>query len=115
MTTNYRDYTTYVSTHSLAGEYSSVAQTYTSSGFQFSVPNNSLLKLQTAPGTEKYFSAAPQFQSRSDNFRIPPPAKTGINLGSSSDSNGSSTVSEVVAVNGGDYFTLGESYKLNPQ
>jgi len=84
-----------------------------------SAPPSSVLKLSVAAGGEKYFSAAPGFQARLDNFRIAPPVKTPINIGD--DGSASSSNTNMMAAEGGrtgfsgDYYTLGQgAYKLNP-
>lgn len=114
MTSNYRDFTSYVSTSSKANDYTSLAD-YSSTGFQ-SVPTFSLMKLSVAPGSEKYFSSAPAFQARLDSFRIAPPSMTPVSLG---DDNASSSGTMMMnaegmrPINNGDYSTLSGSYKMN--
>lgn len=115
MTSNYRDFTSYVSTSSRANDYT-VLQDYSSTGFQ-SVPSSSLMKLTVAPGGEKFFSTAPSFQARMDNFRIAPPAKTPISIGDDNIGMSGSTMMAAEGmrqVAGSDYAPLGGAYKLNP-
>ena len=74
--TQYLDSTSFISTsksndYAMLGNYNVSSQT---------VPQSSLLKLSVAPSNQKYFSAAPSFEQRIDNFRIPMPALTAINL-----------------------------------
>jgi hypothetical protein len=75
----YRDSTSYVSGSGIADDYTTL-QNYRITGNSKAAPLNSVLKLSVAPGSTKYFSVAPIFQSRLDNFRIPPPAMTPIAL-----------------------------------
>lgn len=115
MTSNYRDFTSYVSTSSRANDYTAL-QDYSTTGFQ-SVPPSSLMKMSVAPGGEKFFSTAPSFQARLDSFRIAPPAKTPVSLG---DDTGTPSGTMMMAaegarrVTGGDYAPLGGAYRLNP-
>lgn len=115
MTSNYVDSTSYVSTHSRAGDYTSLA-TYVAAGYQ-SVPPTSLLKLTVAPGSVQYFSADQSFQSRNDNYRIAPPSKTPISIGRDDTAPATSvmTASEGARpVVNSDYASLGGgAYKLN--
>lgn len=114
MTSNYKDSTSFVGDSSLANDFT-MLQNYSSTGFQ-AVPQSSLLKLSVAPGNDKYFSAAPSFQARLDNFRIAAPAKTPINLSGNGDSSFKMTGSEMPQINGSDYFTLGAgAYKMSSQ
>ena len=114
MTSNYRDFTSYVSSSSRANDYTALGD-YSSTGFQ-SVPPASLMKLTVAAGGEKYFSTAPSFQARLDSFRIAPPSKTPVSLG---DNNASSSGTMMMSaegmrpINNGDYSTLSGSYKMN--
>lgn len=116
MTSNYRDFTSYVSTSSRANDYTSL-QDYSVTGFQ-SVPPGSLMKLTVAPGGDKFFSTAPSFQARMDNFRIAPPSKTPISIGGDDASMSGSAMMATEGsrpVSNGDYYTLGSgAYKLNP-
>jgi hypothetical protein len=115
MTSNYRDFTSYVSTSSKANDYTSLGD-YSLTGNQ-SVPSSSLMKLSVAPGGDKFFSTAPTFQSRLDSFRIAPPSKTPVSLG---DDNASASGTMMMSAEGmrpisnGDYQSLGSSYKMNP-
>jgi hypothetical protein len=111
-TSNFADYTSLVTTGNKPSEY--VTQgTYT--GAVTTVPKSSLLKLSVAPGNEKYFSAAPAFEQRLDNFRIPAPSKTPVVL-DNTDMNTNMTMSMGGGSAGsGDYYALGAgAYKLNP-
>lgn len=116
MTSNYRDFTSYVSSSSRANDYTAL-QDYSATGFQ-TVPPSSLLKLSVAPGSEMYFSTAPSFQARQDSYRIPPPAMTPISIGQDSSSVSSSTMTSVEGSKyhsvGSDYASLGGAYKMNP-
>lgn len=116
MTSNYADSTSYVSTHSRANDYTSLAN-YVATGYQ-SVPPTSLLKLTVAPGSTQYFNADQTFQSRNDNYRISPPSKTPISIGRDDTV---SAVSTMMAAEGSrpvvssDYASLGGgAYKMNP-
>ena len=118
MTANYRDSTSYVSTSSLANDYTSM-KNYSKTGFQ-SVPVGSLMKLSVSQGGERYFSAAPSFEARLDNYRIAPPSKTPISIGDDGAGNTSSgsmlSVEGSAPISNGDYYTLNSgAYKLNPQ
>jgi hypothetical protein len=116
MTSNYRDFTSYVSTNSRANDYTPI-QDYSAAGID-SVPPSSLLKLSIAPGSAKYFSTAPSFQARLDNYRIPPPARTMVSLNDEATATPSGTVMMATEglrqVAGGDYASLGGAYKMNP-
>jgi hypothetical protein len=79
------------------------------------VPQSSLLKLTVAPGSNKYFDAAPAFEQRLDNFRIPAPAQYPINLvdnegGYNPNTQGGYALAGPVA-GGSDYSTLSASYR----
>ena len=112
MTSNYRDFTSYVSTSSKANDYTTL-NNYSNEV----VPSSSLMKLSVAPGGDKFFSTAPTFQSRLDSFRIAPPSKTPVSLG---DDNASASGTMMMSAEGmrpisnGDYQSLGSSYKMNP-
>ena len=115
MTSNYRDFTSYVSSSSRANDYTPLGN-YSTTGFQ-TVPPSSLMKLTVAPGGEKYFSTAPSFQARLDNTRIAPPAKTPITIGMDTPTASGSTMMSVEGVRqvtNSDYASLGGAYKLNP-
>lgn len=115
MTSNYRDFTSYVSSSSKANDYTQL-QNYSNTGFQ-SVPPSSLMKLTVAPGGDKFFSTAPSFQARLDSFRIPPPSKTPISIGDDSSSSSGTVMMAAEGmrqVAGGDYAPLGGAYRLNP-
>lgn len=114
MTSNYRDFTSYVSSSSRANDYSPIVD-YKSAGFQ-SVPPSSVMKLTVAPGSDKYFSVAPSFQSRMDSFRIAPPSKTPVSIGDDGPTTTTMTSAEGVRqINNSDYQSLSDSYRLNPQ
>ena len=115
-TSNYQDFTSFVSGSGKADDYT-MLQNYTATGNSQSAPLQSVLKLSVAPGSSKYFSVAPSFQSRLDNFRIAPPAMTPVGL---TDSNTHSSTNTMQSVEGGnfassgEYSRLGQTYKLNP-
>ncbi|MDD4930877.1 MAG: hypothetical protein PHG66_01825 [Candidatus Colwellbacteria bacterium] len=115
-TSNYQDFTSFVSGSGKADDYT-MLQNYTATGNSQAAPLQSVLKLSVAPGSDKYFSVAPSFQSRLDNFRIAPPAMTPIGL---TDGNASSSNATMQSVEGGnfaasgEYARLGQTYKLNP-
>jgi hypothetical protein len=76
------------------------------------VPQSSLLKLTVAAGNQKFFSAAPSFERRLDNFRIPQPASIPVSI--TNDVIGGSAYSQVAAAPAGDYYTLRNgAYKMN--
>lgn len=114
-TSNYRDSTSFVSGSGKADDYT-MLQNYSFSGNSQASPLQSVLKLSVAPGSAKYFSVAPSFQSRLDNFRIAPPAMTPVGL---TDGNGQSSSATMQSVEGGNYASsgeyarLGQTYKLN--
>lgn len=112
-TSNFADYTSLVTSGNKSNDYVTAA---TYSGTVTNVPKSSLLKLSVAPGSEKYFSAAPAFEQRLDNFRIPAPSRTPVVLDNSDASATMTMMSGASATSGnGDYFTLGAgAYKLNP-
>lgn len=111
----YQDSTSYVSTNSLSNQYTPVVD-YRDGGFQ-SIPTGSLLRLSVAPRTEKYFSTAPSFQSRLDNARIAAPDTVPVVLddsGMTAPSSSAMLAPEGNKINAsGDYFTLGNSYRLH--
>lgn len=115
-TSNYQDFTSFVGGSGKADDYT-MLQNYTATGNSQAAPLQSVLKLSVAPGSDKYFSANPSFQSRIDNFRIAPPAMTPIGLTDGTAS--SSTITMASAEGGnfaasGEYARLGQTYKLNP-
>ena len=114
MTSNYQDFTSNISVNK-SNDYVSLGNY---SGSMPTVPQSSLLKLTVAPGNEKYFSAAPAFEKRLDNFRIPMPASIPISLVSNEAGysvQNSYNYATAGPVNGGDYSTLGNpSYKMRP-
>jgi hypothetical protein len=130
MTANYRDYTTLVATYSLADDYTQI-QNITSNALK-AVPPTSLMKLSVAPGSQKYFSASPAFQARTENYRIPAPSKTAVNLTTGGQNGGSCTTTspagnaygammgttsgavttgEMPALSQSEYASLNQSYK----
>ena len=72
----YSDYTSLVSSN-VAGDYTTLGSYNTSAA---TVPQSSMLKLSVAPSNQKYFSTAPTFEQRLDNFRIPQPASVPVSL-----------------------------------
>jgi len=115
-TSNYRDSTSFVNGVGKADDYT-MLQNYTATGNSQAAPLQSVLKLSVAPGSSKYFSVTPAFQSRLDNFRIPPPAMTPIGLTDGNASSNSATMQSVEGGNyasSGEYARLGQTYKLNP-
>ena len=113
-TSNYKDYTSFVSTHARSNDYTQL-NNYANVSMQ-TAPPSSVLKLSVAPGGEKYFSASPGFQARLDNYRISGPSRVPVVLddtGTASQSANMMTADARVA-NSGDYATLGGAYKLTP-
>ena len=116
-TSNYQDYTSFVGGTGKADDYT-MLQNYTATGNSQAAPLQSVLKLSVAPGSDQYFSVQPNFQSRLDNFRIPPPAMTPIGL--TDGNNASASTATMQSVEGGnfassgEYARLGQTYKLNP-
>lgn len=111
----YRDFQTTTSNNSRANDYCSVSE-YNNC---MTVPQTSLLLMNVAPGSDKFFSASPAFQARPDNFRIVPPAKVPINLGDEVVAPTAtvmmSTREGQVPRNNCDYYSLSQgAYKLNP-
>lgn len=119
MSASYQDYTSFVSGGKNDGDFTMLGA-YSSAGNSQSAPLQSVLKLSVAPGSEKYFSVKPGFQARLDNFRIAAPAMVPIQLTTGMDANEKSvsmTSTEggsSFATTGSDYFSLGQTYKLNP-
>jgi hypothetical protein len=114
----YNDLLSNVSTNK-ANDYVSLS-TYSAS--VPTVPQSSLLKLTVAPDSIKYFSAAPSFEQRLDNFRIPQPASVPVSL-TGNDAGYSVVGSSAYATAGpqqmsasmANYQMLGQnSYKLRP-
>lgn len=117
-TSNYQDFTSFVSGTGKSEDYT-MLQNYTATGNSQAAPLRSVLKLSVAPGSQKFFSVDPKFQSRLDNFRIPPPAMTPISLADSQPAASSTTMTMTSAEGGnfassGEYARLGQTYKLNP-
>ncbi len=116
MTSNYQDFTSNISVNK-SNDYVSLGNYSASTP---TVPQSSLLKLTVAPGNEKYFSAAPSFEQRLDNFRIPAPATWKISLteneaGYNPNTQGAYALAGPNTSNNGDYSTLGNpSYKMRP-
>lgn len=116
MTSNYADSTSNVSTKNKTGDYIQVDQ-YNSHINR--VPRSSLLKLSVAPSQQKYFSIAPGFEQRLDNYRIPPSSRSPVML----DSTGScrnmtlapsaSNACTISNNNASDYLALANSYRLH--
>ena len=115
-TANYKDFTSFVGGSGLADSYTTL-KNYTVTGNAQAAPLQSVLKLSVAPGSNKYFSVQPNFQSRLDNFRIAPPAMTPIGLTDGTASDSTSTMQSVEGGNfasSSEYTRLGQTYKLNP-
>ena len=114
-TSNYNDTTSYVSASGKANDYTPL-QTYSDVGNSQAAPLQSVLKMSVAPGSQKYFSVAPSFQSRLDNFRIAPPSMTPVMVASNSynDPPDSRKPEDTNFASSGDYANLGQSYKLTP-
>jgi hypothetical protein len=115
MTSNYRDFTSYVSSSAVANEYTTL-NNYSNNGFK-EVPQFSMMKLSVAPGGEKYFSAAPSFQSRTDSVRIPAPSMTPIGITSHPEVPSGSVMMSTEGnkqVSSSDYAFIGGAYTLNP-
>lgn len=115
-TSNYKDFTSFVSGNGKADDYT-MLQNYSLSGNSQAAPLQSVLKLSVAPGSDKYFSVQPNFQARTDNYRIAPPAMTPIGLTENNAPSSSATMQSVEGGNfaaSGEYARLGQTYKLNP-
>lgn len=111
MTSNYRDFTSYV-VGSKANDYT-VLSSYTDANMQ-SVPKMSLMRMTMAPGTDKFFSVAPSFQSRLDSFRIAPPASTPISIGDNNVASSGTMMSTSEGArpsSGVDYATMSTAYR----
>ncbi len=109
-TSNYADFTSLVATANKPNNYVTLGSYM---GNNTIAPKSSLLKLTVAAGSERYFSAAPAFEQRLDNFRIPAPAKTPVVL-DNSDMNSSMTMSPAPLNVSADYYSIQNGYKLNP-
>ena len=111
MTSQYADFTSYVSSASKANDYSSLSQ-YEQVGQD--VPMKSLLKLSAAPGSVKYFSAASDFGQRLDSVRISPPAKTPVQITSGGGIENKMLSAEGIRIpSGSDYASFSNAYTLN--
>ena len=73
-----RDTTNFVSSGNDALSYTSL-QNYQAAGTN-NVPQSSLLLMTVAPSSIKYFDPTPTFQTRLDNYRIPPSTQVPVNL-----------------------------------
>lgn len=113
-TSNYQDFTSFVNGVGKADDYT-MLQNYTATGNSQAAPLQSVLKLSVAPGSDKYFSVQPNFQSRLDNFRIAPPSMTPVGLADGTASSSTATMQSVEGGNfasSGEYARLGQTYKL---
>lgn len=115
-TSNYQDYTSFVSGNGKADDFT-MLQNYSNTGNSMAAPLQSVLKLSVAPGSDKFFSVNPSFQSRLDNYRIPPPAMTPISLADGTASSSSATMMSAENPGNfaasGEYARLGQTYRLN--
>ena len=70
--------------------------------------------MPTTGGNQKYFSAAPGFEKRLDNFRIPQPSAVPISV--TNDMFPKGAYAKIAGAPSGDYYNLRNgSYKMNPQ
>src|SRR5580698_4510918 len=109
-TSNFADFTSLVATNNKPNQYVTLGDYM---GNNTVAPKSSLLKLSVAPGSDKYFSAAPAFEQRLDNFRIPAPAKTPVVL-DNSDMSSTMTMSPAPLNVSADYYSIQNGYKMNP-
>jgi len=108
---SYADTTSNVSLSNKSNDYVNIADYSMSTP---TIPQSSLLKLTVSAGNAKYFSAAPSFEQRLDNFRIPQPASIPVSL--TNDTIGGSAYANISGGTSGDYYNLRNgAYKMNPQ
>ena len=119
-TSTYADATSYVSLKNKSGDFITLG---TYNGKSMEVPRSSLLKLTVAPANQKYFSIAPGFERRLDNFRIPAISLSPVILDKSSgcdkmsmmsSSPNTNTACALATSNTSDYYSIGGSaYGMN--